>query len=319
MPLTSIGSYIAVMDEFVAHWTDVNAEIAPAVLTLQGGYTLALFTADRNALEQAIIDVQDLENARETSASARDLLKGAISTKLGQFRAALRALLPSTKYPRAAPTVPHLGAVESKFLAPFDDMESLWTRINADASIAGFTPPLVIGPLTLAAFSSELAALRTAFTAVTVAENDLDIGRKGRDVLLAPARERMVQYRSAVEAMLGPAHPLTLSLPDVYPAPGSTPAAVTLGGAWNGATQLADLSWTPSSDPDLAEYEIRFSPGAAYDALTASVIGNQPPGTLNFSTSAGLSLSSDIASYKVFVRLTTSNEAGSNTLTITRP
>jgi len=121
----------------------------------------------------------------------------------------------------------------------------------------------------------------------------------------------MVQYRAGVEAMLGPTHPLTLSLPDLFPAPGSTPAAVTLGGAWNPGTSLADLSWTASADPDLLEY--------AYDALTASVIGNQPPGTLNFSTDAGLSLSGDTASYKVFVRLTTSNEAGSNTVTITRP
>ncbi len=319
MPLTSIGSYIAVMDEVIAHWTDVNAELAPATLTLQGGYTLALFTADRNTLEQAIIDVEDLENARQTGASARDTLKAAIRTQLGQFRAALRALLPDSKYPRAAPVVPQLASIESKFLAPFDDMESLWTRINADAGLPGFTPPLVIGPLTLAAFSTSLAAMRAAFTAVTVAENDLDIGRKGRDVLLAPARERMVQYRAGVEATLGPAHPLTLSLPDLFPAPGSTPAAVTLSGAWNGATQLADLSWTASSDPDLAEYEIRFSPGPTYDALTASVIGNQPPGTLTFSTDAGLAASSDMASYKVFVRLTTSNEAGSNTVTITRP
>jgi len=188
MPLTTIGSYVAVMDEFVAHWTDVNAELAPAALTLQGGYTLALFTADRNTLEQAIIDVEDLENARQTAASARDTLKAAIRTQLGQFRAALRALLPDSKYPRAAPVVPPLGAIESKFLAAFDDMQSLWTRINADASIAGFTPPLVIGPLTPAAFTTDLAALRVAFTAVTIAENDLDIGRKGRDMLLAPAR-----------------------------------------------------------------------------------------------------------------------------------
>lgn len=323
MPLDSIGSYPAVMDEVLAHWEDVHTELgAPPApeLTLQGGYTRAMFLTDRGAVEAAIIEIEDLENARETAAANRDTLKAALRTKLGQFRAMLRATLPGSKYPPAAPTLPPPTSVESKFLAAFDDMLSLWTRINADATLPGFTPPLVIGGYTLATFTTELTAMRAAFTAVTTAENDLDIGRKGRDALLKPARERMVQYRAAVEATFGATHPLTLSLPALNPAPGSTPDPVTLSGSWNAAAFQAELSWTTSSDPDLLEYEVRMSPGPTYDPLTATVAGNVPAsGAPTLLTSAGLAASGDTASFKVFVILTTANEAGSNTVTITRP
>ena len=51
---------------------------------------------------------------------------------------------------------------------------------------------------------------------------------------------------------------------------------------------------------------------------TASVIGSQPPGSAGTTTLAGLASPGNVASFKVFVVLTTGNEAGSNTVTITR-
>lgn len=322
MPLYNTGSYVPTMEEFLAHWAAVNTELgAPPApeLMLAGGYTRANFDTDQDAIAAAITEVENLENGLQTAGAARDIQKAALREKLGQFRASLRALFPGTKYPRAAPTMPQFGSAESKFLAAFDDMLNLWTRINADATLPGFTPPLVIGGYAIATYTTDLAALRTAFAAVNEAVNDLDVGQKSRDVLLKPARERMVQYRNAVEAAFGPSHALTLSLPDVYPAPGHTPDPVTLSGSWNMATSQADLNWTTSADPDFDEYEVRFSPGPTYNAATATVIANLPQ-TANFlQTTSGLANPSDTASYKVFVVLTTANEAGSNTVSVTRP
>ena len=119
--------------------------------------------------------------------------------------------------------------------------------------------------------------------------------------------------------MLGPTHPLTLSLPVMTPAPGSTPAAATLSGTWNPTTAQAQFSWPASDNPNLDEYVLRMSPGATYDAGTATVIGNIPAGTTTIATTEGLASSGDVASFKLFVQLTTGNEAGSNTVTITRP
>jgi hypothetical protein len=61
-----------------------------------------------------------------------------------------------------------------------------------------------------------------------------------------------------------------------------------------------------------------MSPGASYDASTATVIANMDAGTLDWLTIDGLANPGDTASYKVYVILTTGNEAGSNTLTVTR-
>ena len=47
MAISTIGSYLPTMQEFIAHWTQVNAALAPGALTLKGGYTLANFTTDR--------------------------------------------------------------------------------------------------------------------------------------------------------------------------------------------------------------------------------------------------------------------------------
>ncbi len=322
MPLNGIGSYLTTMDEVSAHWDDVNIILGgtPATeLKLQGGFTRTMFITVRTDLSGAITALEDLENARETAVVNRDQKKTGLTTRLIQFRGMLRGLLPTSVYAGAAPLVPTFGLSETRFLAPFDDMASLWARIDADATIAGFTPPLVMAGYTRAMFVAELAALRTAYAAVTVAENDLDIGRKQRDVFLPIARERMIQYRELVVATLGPTHPLSLSLPALSSAPGSTPEPVTLSGGWNGALALADLSWTGSTNPALQEYEVRGSDGDTYDEATSVLVANLPPGTLSLQTANGLTASGKKVTFKVIVKLTTGNQAASNPITITRP
>lgn len=322
MPLNGIGSYLPMMVEVLNHWDDVNVELGgtPATdLKLQGAHTRAMFQILHDELSALLVGLVDLENARELAVNTRDQKKTAISARLNQFRGMLRGLLPQTIYPGAAPLVPVFGSAESKFLAPFDDMASLWARINADATIAGFTPPLVLPGMTLAEFVTELAALRAAYAAVALAENDESIGLKRRDAMLAVIRERIVQYRELVAAMLGPTHPLTLSLPIMTPAPGSTPDPVVLSGSFNPTTLQAEFSWPPSDNPNLEEYEMQMSIGPTFDAATATVIGNIPVGTTTFTTTTGLASPGDQISCRLFVKLTTGNEAGSNTITITRP
>ncbi len=107
------------------------------------------------------------------------------------------------------------------------------------------------------------------------------------------------------------------SNPGHLAAPGSTSDASTLSGTWNATTGQADTTWTASTDPNLDDYQVRMSPGATYDAAT--VVATVPSDTLSLSTTTGLDNPGDVASFKVFVRLNTGNEAGSNTVTITRP
>ena len=321
MPLEGLTTYLPTMAEILAHWLSVNTELGapPNHLKLQGGFTRADFQAMYDALDAALQELVDFENARETAGNGRDQKKTALMERLSQFRGMLRGLLGQTIYPSAAPLVPQLGLAEGRFLPPFDDMASLWGRIDADTTIAGFTPPLALTGMTRAQFVAALADLRATFAAVVQAENDEDIGRKRRDAMLPPIRERIVQYRELVAAVLGANHPLTLSLPALSPNPGSTPDPSVLSGSWNAATSQAVLSWTPSCDSNLDEYIVYMSLGATFDAATATVVAHIPAGTTTLDTTAGLENPGDVASFKVFVKLTTGNEAGSNTVTITRP
>lgn len=322
MPLDNIGSYPSVMTEFDEHWGSVNAAqggTATTDLKLEGAFTRAQFQALLASIVAKLTGAQGLENTRQIAAQNRDLLKVALRERLFQLRGMVRGLLPKTAYAVAIPVLPELSAAESRFLDPFDDAADLWSRIDVDAAIAGFTPPLVIGPYARAMFVADIVALRAAFAAMAASESAIALDIHERDLLLETARERMVQYRILVEAICGTNHPLTQSLPNLFPAPGSTPATVILTGEWNVGLMAAVLNWTASTNPNLVKYEIRMSPGLTYDAATASVIGNVMPGILTFQTTAGLANSGDVASFKVFVKLSTGNEAGSNTVTITRP
>lgn len=322
MPLDDLGSYVPTMNEFGLHWEDVNTELggAPATdLKLEGGFTRAMFLLLRDEIQAAITAMEGLDNARQIAADSRDQLKTAVRDRLGQFRAMLRGLLSKSKYAASAPVLPDVSTSESKFLGPFDDAADLWSRINADATIAGFTPPLVIGAYALATFTADIAAVRAAYLAVLTADNDKRLAIRERDVLLPKAREYMVQYRSIVEGLFGSGHPLTQSLPVLFAASGPSASPVPLLGQWSVANSQAEFTWEASTDPNLDHYQMRMSPGSSYNAATATVIGNIPVGTTSFATTEGLNTPADVASFKLYVLLTSGSEAGSNTLTITRP
>src|SRR3989442_1272294 len=69
MAISTIGSYVATMDQFVAHWTEVDAFLSPGAVTLKGGYALADFTTDQGAIDAAITAVEDADNIRQGSAA----------------------------------------------------------------------------------------------------------------------------------------------------------------------------------------------------------------------------------------------------------
>lgn len=237
MPLTSIGSYLTTMDDFGSHWDDVNMELggSPTTdLTLQGGYTRADFLADRATLQAAITDLEDKENDRQIAASQRDTKRGELRDRLSSFRGMMLGKLPGSAYLAAAPKLPALTTSETKFLAPLDDMASLWAKVNADTAIADFTPPLLLGGgYDLATFTTDLSDMRALFLTVNTSENDQRVARKQRDALLPQARARMSQYRVLVAATFGDGHPMVVSLPDMTPPDGprggsSTPTGLTL-------------------------------------------------------------------------------------------
>ncbi|MCA9211346.1 MAG: hypothetical protein KDA55_23470, partial [Planctomycetales bacterium] len=225
MPITSFDSYITTANEFVAHWTEVNSQRTAATLpalTLQGGYSLANFMADRDAADDKVAAFQSLENDRTFATGDRDDRKDAIHERLDQFRSALRIHVKDSLYDRSAPTLPQKSVGEQKFRRPFEDMEDLWEKLDADNGVPGFTPPLTLrGGYTFADYQADLEALSTAFRTVTNAENMLRVARGERDTMLANLRERMGQYRAAIALEYDESHALFVSMPQLWPTVGN--------------------------------------------------------------------------------------------------
>jgi hypothetical protein len=322
MPITDLGSYVTTGNEFDGHWNLLNQDRSANALpelTLVDGYSKAQLTMDVAFVSSANNDVEDQDNAVDIAAGNRDALKAALRERIMDFRDAVEYKLKNTGYVRALPETPHEDASEQKTLKALSDIEALWTRIDFDLSVPNFSPPLLLrGVYAITTLTSDVSLLRTNYKSVSDAEAELRLARRQRDILLKPIRERFVEYREAVKVEYGDEHPFFTSLPDVYPAPGSTPDAVILSGGWDSGQNAASLTWPPSTDPNLDHYEVRMTPGPTYDTANDSVIGNLDPGTLNLLTTDGIPNPGDTASYKVYVILTTGNEAGSNTVTVTR-
>ncbi len=318
MPISSISSYLPTMQEFVTHWTAVNAAISPAVLTLPGSYAVATLATDRTALESAILNVETAINALQNAANDRDIKKDGIRPRLAQFRGLVIAQIGTSNYRKSLPKMPRTDLGEGKYLQPFADMQTLWGQINA-APPAGFTAPLTLpGPFLVAAFTTELTALRTAYALWSQRKIEASNVRATRDALLGPARTRLQQYRNAVIGVLPAGHALLNSIPAYSPPPGSTPDPVNLSGTWNETTDMAELVWSASVDPNLEKYNIRYHPGPRYKAAEEQSVDFVNPPDTELATVYGLPAPGSVAWFKVYVTTSTSNEKGSNAVKITR-
>ena len=319
MPISSNIDYIPVMDEFIGHWTATDDSI---VLAENGtAVDFDAFGDLRTALDGAKASVQaklnDLEGTRVTLEQTR-LTAG---DRIAEFNRRIRADFPNTPTLSRLPTVPNRNGGRDSFLDAMDDMLDLWARVNALPPSPLFTAPLLLmGGFTLAQFQALRTALDAAFTNRGNAENAIATQRLYRNSLQDRAKSLMATYRLKIEALFPPDSITVATLPRLTPAPGSTPDPVALTAAWDATDLRAELTWTASEDPELASYQVRAVPGPDYTSEDETLVATILPGApLTYESAAGLALPGSAMSYKVYVRLTTGNEAGSNTQTVFRP
>lgn len=329
MPISGPSSYPGVLNEFVPHYEAVNVALGaggPMLLRNPNGpVPPTLAVADlitmRTNLNTLHADIQGQINTVELAFADLMAMKVAIHLRAGQFNEKVRGPLGNTSYATALPELPTPTDGRGTFVEPLDDIATLWAKLNAAVGIPGFTPPLkLLGDYPLADFNTALAALKTQFE--TVAKENLGVTLKigDRNALQDLIYPVLKVYRVTVPTFFAAGSPLITSLPKLTPDPGSTPDAVLANGIWNVPTTQAKLTWDASTATDLAEYEVRWSPGSTYDAANEVVLGNvAKEATREFFTTQGLLASGDVSVFKVYVKTTTGNERGSNTVKITRP
>lgn len=318
MPLSSIDSYLSTAQEFITHWTAVNADLGGAgPLVLPTTYNVASLTADRTALQTKITAVATADNAVQIAAGLRDIKKGPLRERVRQFRTALQSYFKGTEYVNALPTIPKNNTGEGEFMARLDDMSNLWTRINAISPVpSGLPIPLtLVGGYTLATFNTDVAAMRAAFGSWNDTVQGALIAREQRNTLLAPLKGRLTQYRLAVQSKYASGAPLLLSLPSVTPAGGATPPATVLSGSITG--NVITLSWVPSTIPNLKQYAVRACDPPRYNSAAESVVATIPVGTTTYTNNTLLTVAGAVKYFKVYVVTLDDNEKGSNSLKLT--
>lgn len=321
MPISGAGSYVPTMNLFLPHWADVNTALgASGPLVLPDGTTVAGLATLRDQLETIAASLQGKLNDAQLASADVAQKKLALMGRLAEFNRKIRGFLSHTIYAAALPDVPTASSAPGIILDAVDDMASLWSKINA-ATIPGFTGPLtLLNAYPIATFNTDLATLKTTYASLQGANQDLDLERKLRLAAQEKAYNAVRDYRKAVGGLFAETDPLVLTLPKLSPEPGATPDAVTANIAWDATLQKARITWTASTDPNLSHYEIRFCAGPNYSTDDESTLGTVTPSEpREFLTDTGLATPGDTASFKVYVVLTTGNEKGSNTVTITRP
>lgn len=321
MALLGHDSFLPTLDEFLAHWALVDAAL-PAGAPLQSGGALR---GDLQVLRDAMQAGMDALGAVEVSgrvASAeiglqREVLRG----WMGEFRGAVEAWWPAEVEGRLAKPLPMETAALDKVLAWGRAALRLWARMDGGAAPPGVVLPLRIGPVVGppgAAAGLDRAGFAALLDGLVTARNhaeDLDFQeeelRVRRNVLERQVRDILGGYAVMVAARLGKAHELAPTIPRLTPLPGHTPDAVESTALWDAAEKAVRMTWAASEDPKLDHYQVRWSRGRKYDKKKERVAATVPAdGPREVLLRDGLEQPGDVASYKVYVVLTTGNERG---------
>jgi len=317
MAISGPASYVPTADEFISHWGLADAALgAGNEIALAGGVSLATLTTKKNALVAKRLVLQAKLTLLEV---ARGDIEGRKQTLLGlfnKFTDRVRSLHAGTKFERALPTAPGIGEGQGNFTDPLDVAASLWKLINDDPALAD----IVVLGVTQAQFVTQIADLKTAYTTRTDAGTVADVTREERNDIQDEIYDILKNYRQALPTHFATGNALIDSLPRLTPEPGATPEAVTLTAEYVPALGQVRITHTRSTATNFAEYEYRLTRGTEWSDDDDEVIGNvTDQDTLEFLTNKGVETAGVTAVYKAFVKTTTGNEAGSNSVVVTRP
>lgn len=213
MPYLNPKTYLQTLDRFLAHWEAVDAELAPAQLTLIPAYTRASLQSARDELATLMAKVVEEENDQEGLTGERNIRRKALRARMVQFRKVVRGLMPDSSYAKIVPETPLVDSSLNVWLGALDGFSGLWEMIEADPPPGVPVPFLIAGGYGLADFNADADALRSVYTGLVGEENDMVGALAERDRVWSATRSRLVQYRAVVSGSFELSHPLVRSLP----------------------------------------------------------------------------------------------------------
>ena len=335
MPISSNATYIPTLDEFAAHWAQVNNALGlPAnALVLKGGVTVSALGQMRAQLVGHQAEVQAQRNEVQIARNTVKILRGVLMEVLEKFNGILDGYYSGSIFDGVRPKMPGAGVNLLEFSDAMQDGKNLWSRIEGQPAPAGLTLPLslpvpvpaimgqaAVSAVNLGLFSTLLGLLQTAHANIKAAEQDLSLARKTRNGTQEAIYEVLKNYRLSVPTKLPSSSVLLETLPRLTAEGTRTPEAVNASGVFVPPDQ-AKIVFDASEDTELAGYDLHAVVGEDWDAEDAEVVATLPPGAdpREFITTFGLNQPGAVATYVVYVRLTTGNHKGGAPITIARP
>jgi hypothetical protein len=204
------------MQEFIAHWTTVDA--APSQpLVLIDGATLATLTTMRDEVIERITEANQAVEAQSTARAAYQAQRARVYGFMDMFRRAAAYRLAGKSYASRVPALPRPGKDDADMFKAGDEILYVWGEANAEGGIVG-TPLLLQDGTTLADFNLNLEHLRNLQAGQTNAEGAADTARARRDALLSQVRTLLLNYRKAILALFARDSTTVQTLPAVTPA-----------------------------------------------------------------------------------------------------
>ena len=258
--------------------------------------------------------------AQQIARGSIQMKKAALLEQFNLFTGILDSYFVNTEFIGARPLAPTLLAGQAAFTEPMVDMMNLWEEINDGPAPAGVTLPLVLPDgATHSGFASAVSSLQFAYADERKKGMKASVSRSRRDRTQVKASDALKAYREAVPPKLVNFPELIDSLPRFTPLPGHTPDAVNASAIFE-APDKSKVVHDASNEPTLVAYQLRGHAGDDFDPDLAVVIDTHGPNDpREFITPFGLNQPGAQVALKVFVMLSTGNEAGSAPMLVQRP
>jgi hypothetical protein len=316
MPLTTIESYPPTMQEFIAHWTTVNAG-QPQPLILTSGTTLDNLSVLRELVIEKITAANQAVEAQGTARATYQALRATVYRHMEMFRRAAAYRLAGKTYASRVPRLPANSKDDADLFKAGDEILYVWGQANADASGGTPTPLLLQDNTTLVVFTTNLNQLRNLQAAQTNAEGAADTARATRDELLPQVKAILLDYRKAILALFARDSPTVQTLPAVSPAKTQKVGAVVLNVVYTPGADSATLQWS-AAEPETTRLSVQKCAGPRWKADDAQTIGDLAPTERQFITPPGTLVPGGTYWFKVVAISPTGNEASSNAVKVVR-
>ncbi len=293
MPLAGPVSYLPVADQFLEHWSALEASLGDSsTLNLGHGIDRAAVLEVRARLAQATEAVTRSRIAREEERRHLAELDTMISRRLAQFNRQLAEPGHEAGTPDEAVRI--WSAMEQKVGERFLDGE--FSRLD---------------------FSTDLSARKLVASALTASEKALSSARGGRDGAQDQLHAFLELYRERVLELFPSGHENRESLPALDLRRGTHPVAVDVSSRWQETAAI--IAWESSDEPELDHYEVRAMAGDQYeseDEISLACISPEEP--LKWSTVFALDEPGAMAVFRVYVVLRSGHERGSQPVVVVR-